>query len=196
MTKSSTQHLSRRAITNAFHGERYARAVSAPMNLMVTLNFSAHLLEGREAEIRFVEIRKRVIRAWKYRQSKSGDLPDLRWVFVHESPGGKSHVHWLVSVPKEGQEVFRSLVKSRTEKVLGKMPSDESIDFLDINNPSEMMKYLAKGVQPMFKSYFHLKKVSDQGLVASRRVQTSRNVGSTARATAGWSSKKSVSLNS
>ncbi len=190
MTNSSTQHLSRRAITNAFHGERYARSISAPMNLMVTLNFSALMLEGSDAENRFVEVRKRVIRAWKYRQSKSGDLPDLRWVFVHESPGGKSHVHWLVNVPEHAQEMFRFLVESRAEKVLGRIPSHDSIHFMDINNPSEMMKYLAKGVQPIFKSYFHLKRVSDQGLVSSRRVQTSRNVSATARAMAGWSSKK------
>ncbi len=191
MTKSSTQHLSRRAITNAFHGERYARAISAPFNLMVTLNFTALVLEGSEAENRFVEIRKRVIRAWKYRQSKSGDLPDLRWVFVHESPGGKSHVHWLVYVPEDAQEVFRFLVESRAYKVLGQMPPQDSINFMDINNPSKMMKYLAKGVQPMFRDYFHLKNVSDQGLVTSRRVQTSRNVGAAARALAGWSSKNS-----
>lgn len=163
MTTSTTTHVARKPLTNAMHGERFARSLGTPLNEMVTINFDCLGISDADAGDLFKSLRERVSRAWTYRRTQLANMPIFMWVYVHENPDGKRNVHWLVHVPHWFRKSFRAIVTDRLSELTAHQELGAALHFGVVNDQAKVMKYVGKGVHPTLGEYFHIKVVKDPG---------------------------------
>lgn len=192
MTIRATEYIPYATAINAMHGRRFAEdSLGIDLNNMLTVNWSLVGYLGYEAKCAQMELRKRVSRAWRYRQSKT-QFCDFTYIECLESPNGNFHAHVLLYVPKGEEEWFLNLVESRVEKLVGQRLPKTMIDLTKVDHSGAVLKYLCKGVSPAYAEHLHLD-TSPQGQVIGQRMSSSRAISTTARNRAGWKRKRRFS---
>lgn len=193
MTKTTTpgtRAIGIKPATNVFHAVRFAREIGRDPNLFVTVNLSKLGIGDEAAGPFFSALRAKVRRAWKYRRDhKNVALGALDDVGAHENPDGKRHVHWLVRVPEDARSWFEEAVDKFARKLAGLDDLGTAIETQEIYALGGLTKYIMKGVDAQFGSYFHTD-TSDQGEVICRRTFASRTLGYAARKEANWKRKR------
>lgn len=194
-TKYGTAVLARRSAEALLHAVRFASESETPLNTFITINLNVLGIASVEATTFFQRLREKIARAWAYKRANHMPaLGPLRDCHTHENPGGNMpHVHWLISIPLNYRAEFLSGLEKRLVKMTNVAELGNALHVQSIATPGTLAKYLVKGVDPCFKDYFHLAKVTDEGRVLGRRMGVSRSLGRAARAAAGWKRRRSTS---
>ena len=188
-----TSYISVRAAQNFGHGIRYARDINRPFNTAVTINFSQLGFDDAEAGKISAKLIQRVRQWWWNKKKKCSSEIDRKFIhgIVHENPGSVRNCHWILNIPSDDQDVFRSTVLNRLSKLTGVEAFGDAVQFQPIYNASGFEKYLLKGIDPKYGKFMHISP-KDQGVVLGKRIGMSRAVGRTARRSAKWDRKASA----
>ena len=191
MTKWGTHSIGPKQAARGFHAVRFANDNGQPLNLLITIDFTALGIAADEAGRFFQMLWQRVARWWAY-QRKEKDRPfgTFDCLAVHEHPDNRSrHVHWFVRAPTAARKELESTVRKRLEKLTSLDCLGDAVHFLEVERPGGVAKYVLKGVNAVYASHFHME-ASDQGFIHGRRLAISRSIGATARERAGWKRKR------
>jgi hypothetical protein len=182
-----THHVGVKQAERAFHAVRYASEIGRPLNLMVTVHFTALGIKPEEAGQVFRRLWSRVGRWWAYqRGAKARPLGPFDCVAIHEHPRERGrHAHWVLRAPNGARPDLERTIRSRLEKLTGFACVGRALNFKKVDTPGCVAKYVLKGVDPAYARYFHME-ASDQGFIYGRRLAISRSIGAAARAKARW----------
>lgn len=193
-TKCSTRWIGRRQAERLFCAVRFAGDKGRPMNTHITLSFTDLGLDEAAASDFFIWLRTSFRRRWKREFMQNGRaLGTFDDMHAHENPnGGRRHVHWLMHRPSQlPRAELEQAISQRIKRRAGieNLGSALHIQHDDVVlAPGTLAKYILKGTDPAFGGYFYMR-TAPMGWVTGRRTGTSRTLGVTARATAGWSRK-------
>lgn len=190
MVGTSSQHKSHyirsRSASKFFKGAKHAQTHGRPLNLHVTLNLSHTSCTHAQASEAVTGICAKFTRWLSYQSQKAvaqGEAGYGRPTYeaVIEAPNGIHHVHWLVHVPADLQEVFTAKLTVWLSKVCGTITRPAgAIHVQAIDTVMALSRYCMKGVDPHHAKRCYVRPIS-QGVVLGKRVTISRSLGPTAR---------------
>jgi hypothetical protein len=142
-----TRHIGVRAASNVLHGVRYTKTAQRPMNTFVTISLITLGYEGYEADVVAQQLLERTARWWRYQRDKKGfDIGSFAYVFVHSSPGGLRHVHWMAHIPQEIGERFGKILQKLLRKLTGRDDLGTALQIKPVYAEGGLAKYLLRGV--------------------------------------------------
>ena len=181
-----THFIRRMQAENVFHAVRFATAAGAPMNVLITVNFSDLGIDESEAGPLFRAVRKSLVRWWAYERSVGRARGPFIDAYSHANPHNRRHVHWLVSIPPQCRHRFESALRCRLQRSLHVPSVDPGLHIRGVTAVGKLTRYILRGVEPAYANYFHMWS-QNEGLVSGRgRTGTSRSVGRATRKQAGW----------
>jgi hypothetical protein len=192
MVDRNSTCISRKMTQNIFRAFDFARACGVPFNLYVTLHI--HETDAQAAATVFERIRHKY-RDWlSYRARALGQTLAPMYAYSFEAPGNP-HVNWVLSIPPELLDAFRSKLPRWIGKVQG--PLDRFDLRVAAINPAaykQMANYLVKGCDPAFLQHFHLNDFfalhGPQGTFWGKRAGVSPSFNKSARAAAGYDARR------
>lgn len=102
------------------------------------------------------------------------------FVWVIENAGGCLNVHWLVHLPQGRIQDFETRLSLWLDRVSGPVDSDEAIQIKRARTPKGAVKYMVKGMDPIYAPLYRID-ASEQGLVHGNRSNFSRCLGPAVR---------------
>ena len=181
-----SQNIRSRAASRFFKGARHARDHGRPLNLHVTLNLSHTSYPGMLASAAVSDICGKFTRWLAYQSEKAikrgeGGYGRPTYEAVIEAPGGIYHVHWLVHVPDDLQELFEKTLPKWFSRVCGPVVKPTgAIHIGPIDTVMALSRYCMKGVDPSHARRCFVRPIN-QGVVFGKRVAISRSLGPRAR---------------
>lgn len=181
-----SHHIRSRSASRFFKAAKHAQSHGRPFNRHVTLNLSHTSCSTARASKAAAEIFAKYTR-WLAHQSQKAiacGRPGYgrpTYQAVIEAPNGIHHIHWLVHVPPEVDDLFRAKVPKWLVKVCGPVHKHEgAIDIGHITTVMALSRYCMKGVDPYQAKRYFVRPVG-QGIVTGKRVTISRCLGPVAR---------------
>jgi hypothetical protein len=170
-----------RPASNIHHAIRLAEAIGSPLNQFVTLNFSKTTCPPEMVSEQFALLRSNRFAKWVTRPQKGGGTPcEPTFVWVIESAGGCTAVHWLVHVPPARTADFARRLPKWLADVAGEVTCESAVHIRAAYQPKGAGRYMLKGIDPNVASFFGIRDEA-QGFVVGKRCGTSINVGATAK---------------
>jgi hypothetical protein len=182
-----SHHIRSRSASRFFKAAAHASAHGRPLNLFVTINVSHTILPAASTSPAVAEICSKFTRWLSYQSEKAVDRgqPDCgrpTYEAVIEAPNGIHHIHWLVHVPDDLQDLFRRTVTKWVAKVCGEITKpDGAIHIEPVETVMALSRYLMKGVDPHHAKRCYVRPIN-QGVVFGKRIAISRSLGPMARA--------------
>ena len=181
-----THHIRSRAASRFFKATKHSESQAQPLNRLVTLNLS-HTTCPEQVVSKAVASLVAKFTRWLRHQSKKAEASGLpgfgppAYGAVLEAPGGVHHVHWLVYVPPELEELFKKTLPKWLEKTAGAIirPTG-AISIKPIKTIMALSRYCMKGVEKHHAKRCYVRPV-DQGVIWGKRVLISRSLGAKAR---------------
>lgn len=175
----TTFHISRRQATNSRPAILLAEKIGAPLNVMVTINFTLHGVTDEDVIHRVLaRLRNRYCRWAKEpgkRRAMPAFTPAMLWVVENT---GHFATHMLVHVPEGRMARFQAELEAWLKKDTGIEPTSGVIDIRPIHNVFGVRKYALKGIDPKFAALYRIRAVP-QGAVRGKRFGYTQNLGPT-----------------
>lgn len=148
----------------------------------MTINFGQTECPPEDVSAAFEKLRDNHFGPWLRRNApkdrKEGP-PTFIWSL--ENASGYLHAHWLVHIPTDRIQDFIRRLPLWLEKVAGQIASSEAaIHVRAAPTPRGAVKYLIKGIDPMYAPLYGIRQ-SDQGKVMGNRSNFSRCLGPSVR---------------
>jgi hypothetical protein len=152
----------------------------------VTINVSHTTLPAASISPALTEICGKFTRWLSYQSEKAVEegKPDYgrpTYEAVIEAPNAIHHIHWLVHVPDDLQDLFRRTLPKWVTKVCGEIIKPDGAIHIDpVETVMALSRYLMKGVDPHHAKRCHVRPIN-QGVVFGKRIAISRSLGPMAR---------------
>lgn len=185
-TLRKSHHIRSRSASHFFKAAAHASSHGRPLNLFVTLNLSHTGLSAASTSPALAEICSKFTRWLSYQSQKAvqqgfADYGRPTYEAVIEAPNGIHHIHWLVHVPDDLQDLFKCTLPKWFSKVCGNVTKPEGAVHIEkVETVMALSRYLMKGVDPHHAKRCYVRPIN-QGVVFGKRVAISRSLGPRAR---------------
>jgi hypothetical protein len=179
--RRKSHYINRKPAANLLHAVNLAERLGRPLNQLATINFTHTECPPEEVSERFEKLRDNYFTPWLRRCGKglpAAGPPTFIWVI--ENANGHLNVHWLVHLPMGRLRDFEARLPLWLEKVAGSIGSDAAIDIKRARTPKGAVKYMVKGIDPIYAPLYRIE-ASEQGVVFGNRSNFSRCLGPSVR---------------
>lgn len=183
-----TTHINRRVTQSIMRAFDYAKEIDRPLNTYVVIHLRESERQAATTAFKIIRHKFRDWLAYKAKQQRVAIPPDYIYAFENPDDDDVPHVNWALHVPDRLRAEFEAKLARWVEKVQGRLdPFDIHVQPITPSHAKRLAKYICKGTDAAFVSYFYLDDVhAPQGEIWGKRAGVSPSIGTAIRKEAGF----------